>query len=725
MSFRWTITATIGVDETGNEGAVNVCGNLNKHAKEVRLVRLNEHLDIKRFPHGDLNDYFAMGYTGEEFLKLAEDAGVWTAGDSVAPHLNAPYVRIPFPRLFDHDQNENFTTEAFIVGHADAAVGVPKQLHVKCARDSPLCVFCKLAKQSSFDNAGTNIPIDPTHPLVAHLTLEGNQSTNVKNALGVPDACKTFRTISSEKQWTITPGAISADIDQGDDEDGVQSTKNLSAWIVSGNSEKYADIQECQPCHMKGRLYWLGLPAKVVRIISEHEPTDFLQNFKDLEVEPLEIFRPRESGFESLEAKLEDIAIDQEQHLTGILQRRDLHLLYDLVFHSPLYFNFRGHRENGWASALICGETSTGKSTIFKQLSEHYKHGKHVQGMATSEAGLIGGVIQPDKQHMIRWGALPHNDRRLLAIEEFAAASVDLIKSTRAIRTEGKVKITKVQQGEARARVRTMVLTNPKTATTFAYTPMGIDAIESVVPAKEDQRRFDVVCWLCEKNLEEEKGVYLPENEPKYSSEACSQLVRFAWSIPPDAIEFDAKARMRCLDSDLGREFIHFAPVCHKDFPIKLARLSASLAIRTFSYFDGKILVTEAHVKYIEQLLRRIYAHDTFGYMKRLNWEMTLDETCTEASLFPFLRMATSGKNLVEFLIRYPEFQERNLLAAIGCADNTETQQSIRNHLIMSGAIQAIGEGNKLATTDRFRRISHGLRERMDAYVATRNEVQM
>ena len=66
----------------------------------------------------------------------------------------------------------------------------------------------------------------------------------------------------------------------------------------------------------------------------------------------------------------------------------------------------------------------------------------------------------------------------------------------------------------------------------------------------------------------------------------------------------------------LSRIFVDSIPIVDSgSMRFKLARLSASLAARTFSVEKNRLVIRKCHVEYIVRLLQKQYSSDTFGYL--------------------------------------------------------------------------------------------------------------
>ena len=81
----------------------------------------------------------------------------------------------------------------------------------------------------------------------------------------------------------------------------------------------------------------------------------------------------------------QEIADDLAVHVTRIYERPDLHLGVLMVLCSPLGFDFPGEGQiRGWLTAIIVGDTGTGKTTVSEGFFNFARIGSRVSGMTAS-----------------------------------------------------------------------------------------------------------------------------------------------------------------------------------------------------------------------------------------------------------------------------------------------------------------------------------------------------
>lgn len=319
--------------------------------------------------------------------------------------------------------------------------------------------------------------------------------------------------------------------------------------------------------------------------------------------------------------KLKLIYDDYADNVTSIYGRQDLHLIMDLVYHSPLRFNYNKKPiKKGYPEILVVGDTRTGKTQCAEALQNHYGLGVIAGGESMSFAGLVGGLQQLGKHWSCTWGKIPQNNRRLVIIDEAGGMEARDIAKMSSVRSQGKAQITKIQSQETEAWTRLIWLANPRESKTINQFSSGIDAVESLVPYPEDIARWDAILIVSKDEIQFSKmsSKDRPIVPHVYTSELCKNLVLWAWTREPNEVIITEEAENEC--------YILAEKMCQKycsDFTLvndaeqrkKIIRLATGLAARLYSTTDGKTLIVhKAHVEYIYELLNRIYDSKYFRY---------------------------------------------------------------------------------------------------------------
>lgn len=323
----------------------------------------------------------------------------------------------------------------------------------------------------------------------------------------------------------------------------------------------------------------------------------------------------------SIENKLEEIYNDLAHNVTNIYDRQDLHLIIDLVYHSPLRFKYDGALvKKGYPEILIIGDSRTGKTQCAEALQAHYGVGVAAGGESCSFAGLVGGLQQLTGRWTCTWGVLPQNNRRLVIIDEASGMAAEDIAKMSEVRSQGRARITKIQTQETECWTRMIWLSNPREQMTVNQFSSGIDIVESLVPSPEDIARWDAILIVSKDEIQIGKmRSRKKEQVPQvYTAEVCKALCLWAWTREVHEIEFTPEAEDACaeLGEKMSKKYCSdFMLVNAAEQGKKLARLGTALAARLYSTPDGtKLTVYDSHIQYIAKFLNRIYDGRYFKY---------------------------------------------------------------------------------------------------------------
>lgn len=346
----------------------------------------------------------------------------------------------------------------------------------------------------------------------------------------------------------------------------------------------------------------------------------------------------QEPTLKQIEAKLKEIYDDLSDNVTFIYGRQDLHLIIDLVYHSPLRFMYDGKMlKKAYPEVLIVGDTRTGKTQCAEALQAHYGLGIAAGGESMSFAGLVGGLQQLSKGWICTWGKIPQNNRRLVIIDEASGIDEKDIANMSAVRSQGVASLTKIQSQQTEAKTRLIWLSNPREEKTVNQFSSGIEVVESLVKTPEDIARWDAILIVSkdEINFDTMTTRKHTKVEHKYNANLCKNLVMWAWTREAKEITITEGAEDACYQ--LGKEMCKkyssdFTLVHPSEQRTKLARLSCGLAARLFSSPDGKCLVVHPnHVRYVYAFLNRIYDSPYFRYdawsINQVKGSKIIDET--------------------------------------------------------------------------------------------------
>jgi hypothetical protein len=360
----------------------------------------------------------------------------------------------------------------------------------------------------------------------------------------------------------------------------------------------------------------------------------------------LEAARPQLELFRGEPSRIFDAVYkDFVANVHRIVGRPQLQYAFDLCFHSVLQFSFQGVLlRKGWVEAFILGDSGQGKTEMSLCLLNHYGIGDRVQGEGSSTAGLIGGIEKLGDRWILVWGRIPQMDRRLLIIDEFSGISEEDIAKMSDIRSTGVAEITKIRTERASARTRLIMMSNTRDGQPLGAYNTGVEAIRSVFSHAEDVRRLEfAVCVASgEVGIDELNAVRSSVNHV-FTSEACRNLILWAWSRTPEQIIFTTGVEDMILKeaTALSDKYSATIPLVEPaDMRLKLARMAVSCACRCFSSdVSGNVIVCPEHVEFVVDFLNKCYespymSYDT--YSERADKESTFSDGEFERALADF-----------------------------------------------------------------------------------------
>jgi hypothetical protein len=601
----------LDVDEEGQIAARDRCNVLYRFAEWVGNVVLP--LDHDKYPHGDINDFVALEHGS--LWPLLESCPGWelltrdTQLDDSEPEdvdlTSAMAARFVGKRV---------KLRAVVAAMDTAPYVVPKKAVVNCTRDQKaLCSVCPVFGTED----GSTVDVHPESASVIDMvgTPRGVQREALMLAAGIPLACKVAGFEPTE-YYNVEDVRVSPQLE-----------------ITNRSVERVMQPAMCIGMSMElnegyeltGRMYPHPKTQQTTLLISKYSPVqDALSTYEPRDLERLRAFQPDEWTEEGIEARLGSIYTDFEANVTRIYQRRDLHLMIDLAYHSPLLLHFDGKTMKGWVEVLVVGDSAQGKTETAVGMMHHYGLGTKAECKNASVAGLLGGLQQMGQRWFVTWGVLPTHDKRLVILEELKGASVEVIAKLTDMRSSGIAEIDKIEKKRTHARTRIVALSNPRSDRQMATYNFGIEAVKELIGNLEDVRRFDAALVVSSSEVDPAVLNTLRSSRPhvphQYTSELCRSLVLWAWTRTQDEVLFEPEATDMVMreSTRLCDQFTDALPLVDRgSMRNKLARLSASLACRTFSTTEGdltRVAVRQAHVMYASHWLSRVYNSAHFGY---------------------------------------------------------------------------------------------------------------
>jgi hypothetical protein len=606
------------LDDAGFAGARRAAEALKKVAEGVYLIRLPMNLE-----GGDATDFFVkQGRSKSDFLTAmdaARERPLYLRGQGdILPEPKRVSLEDSQDAGYGDQPLEMFAT---IAGKITPAFVAPARVDFKCdiSWRQEACSVCPM-------NARDGVHEEAIQPHDSNLLKivgfsEGQYREVLHSMVGIPPRCPRVE-IKERESYSVEELVISPSVAHRTDD--TQRPLVRRAYNVGHHAT---------PINSTARIVAKQLPdprdRRGMLLAYECEPVetdlDRFQVTADV-VERLKVFRP-EPGQTPID-KMEDIADDLAANVTHIYGRPELHIAYDVVWHSVMNFRLFGTlQEKGWLELCVIGDTRTGKSECARQLSRHYSAGVVQSCEGASFAGLVGGAQQiggSGKTWVVTWGLIPLNDRRLVVLDEFGGiADKGIIEQMSDIRSSGKATITKIQTDETSARTRLIWIANPLDGKSLAelHQP-GISALQTLVTKPEDIARFDLA-MACASSDVDPTLINTVEHDPvphTYTKELCSLLVQWAWSRRPDDILFREGVERAIVDraNELGKRYVPEPPLVQvENVRVKLARLAVAIAARTFSSdrTGKKIVVKMSHLESAIALMDRLYGMKSMAYM--------------------------------------------------------------------------------------------------------------
>ncbi len=615
------------IDVGGVSGAKRVAAQVALGAEVVYIITLP--LDIKKYPKGDVNDFVGTEKaTIDDLLLCMKEAKKFVfsnKGSNKYTDTEVHYVRL-VDAINASYMGKRISCDTVVTAMDTTPYLISSVVDVDCVVDggkSENCIFCPVRLiDPDKDTNFRRMKIDSTNPGILDMVNSpaSQQEDALKRSLQIPSGCKTS-TIIAKKFFTVIDARLTPQLQiTGDNRDHIVQ----SAFLVIGKDEIELNV----PYTMSGRMFPHPRSQQAVLLMDSIEQgADNLVSFKPTlkELKTLSSLRPEKWTVGALQKKLNERYNDLSANVTRIYKRNELHLAFDLVYHSVLYFNFDEQRQNGWMNCLIVGDSSQGKSETAIKLIEHYGLGVKHDCKNASSAGLLGGLQQlGSNRWFVSWGVIPMHDRRLVIMEELKGTSTEVIGKLTDMRSSGIAEISKIEKRRAHARTRLIMISNPRSGRPLAAYNFGVEALKELIGSQEDIRRFDLAIIPAASQIDSDDLNRLSSSRISvkhcYNSEICKRCILWAWTRSLDQIRFESGSEKLCLKlaTDLCSIFSESMPLCDKGtMRYKLARMAISVAAMSFSTLKDNeeiILVRSCHIKFIFGMLKEEYSRPEFGY---------------------------------------------------------------------------------------------------------------
>lgn len=606
------------VDQQGEQGARKVANSLRNVAETVYIVKLP--LNVSG---GDQTDYYVnQGYGRQNFVDLCKATPPYRERKVSRHRARAEVPEVRMRESFDPILiDKPISMVATVSGRAATPTALPRSYVLNCGQDwqKTKCNNCPMNDRWGGEHKG-EVPADDRVLLQMMEMPDDKRRGELLRSLEVPSTCPRVE-VYLTSQWRVDELAVVPNIDDPDEGAGEQVLRRVFNITEAG---------KLTPVNTTARLTGVSTASpKTGHVVFQSwdfaETKTSLERFEMTEVlrAALEdVFQPGPG--QSPMDKLHELARDLAANVTHIYGRPELHIAYDLVWHSVLDFRFRGNRlGKGWLELLVMGDTRTGKSEAAERLRHHYQCGVLKSCEGATLAGLVGGAQQVGNNWVITWGTIPLQDRRLVILDEVSGMKDrNIIEQMSAVRSSGKAQVSKIVSQETFARTRTIWISNPVDGRPIQATNNGaIDAIAKLITNPEDIARFDFAMVAAQDDVDSAviNSATPPRAHHRATRELSSALVTWAWSRRPDQVVWAKGVERSVLSAaeELGRRYIADPPLVQpENVRVKLARLSVAVAARLFSH-DGtgeRVVVLGEHVQAAVELLDVLYGKRWFGY---------------------------------------------------------------------------------------------------------------
>lgn len=630
------------MDIDGQLANQKIGAHLDPMAKEIRIIRLPYAVTKKN--GRDVTDWWIEHGDAEDWRRLMDEAVL--LGDPALPdEEKLEEVSRPIDAMDSKRARRPIRMTLTIEGKVTPGYTVPRKVKFTCGMDAgAMCKNCPMMEkdgQDVFDVGAGEIILEmvdnPSHHARAAIKAE----------YGI--RCKSHYLMQVLEEQAVETLIGRAPIDTPEENDFT----SIRIRHVGGH-----DTPSNETVQVVGALYPNPKSHTNEFVASEVLPVETSLDRFEPDGDTLDLLtRFQPTGSETPLRKLVRIASDLETHVTHIYGRRELHMAMDLVWHSPIAFNFDGQLvERGWLELLVVGDTRTGKSEAAQRILRWYRAGELVSCETASLAGVLGGVHQPTgQQWALTWGKIPLNDRRLVVLDEIGGLTHEEISSLSHLRSSGIAELAKIKAGRTRARCRSIWLGNPREGKMQDYT-FGIDALEPMIGKPEDIARFDLAMTVAMGEVASDV-MNRPSNingQPRYHSDACHQLIRWAWSRKPEQIVWHSGVEAYIYEQarDMGNRYMEHPPLVQAaNVRVKIARVAIALAMRTFSTDRSceQVVVTRRHVRDAIRFMDHIYAMPGFGYHQR-SLEEFQNQRNAQGNLEDVRRYLHENPELLRFL---------------------------------------------------------------------------
>ena len=662
------------IDEAGKKASMKWAKLAFQYAIQVNILHLP--FDV---PKGDINDFVAMGH---DLLEALEDESRHFTGIEV--ETSTEPERLHEVQLVEAISAEyaqkRVALKVDVVAIGEAPYILPKTFDVNCTKDQDYCVRCPVFMKLE-DEASYEVSPESQNLLNMVDQSDARQNAALADEVGIPPCC-TMASYEVVDWYTCEDVRVSQTLEI----QNITTDRSMQHAVVIDNSVELNESYD-----MVGKMHPHPLTQEATLVISNSKTSDdALSSYQPGDTDKLKIFQPDVWSLKCLEEKLDEIYSDLCANVTQIRQRQGLHLCVDLVMHSCLFFELDGKKQKGWTDILVIGDSSQGKSEVWKCLQEFYRLGDKTECKNATVAGLLGGLKHIGKKWYVAWGAIPNNDRRALCLEEVKGTGVETISKLTDMRSSGIAELPKIEKRKTFARTRLLWLSNPRSTRVMSSYNVGVDAISELIGSPEDVRRFDFCYLVTSADVDQSLIHDKTSAEHKHKADPCRSLILWAWTRRAEDVTFENESLIISESKRLNEKYTDRLPILDRGSTrYKIARLAIALAVRTFSSPDGESLVVrDCHVRYITQMLDKHYSSAPVGYHD-MSLSVKLNETMAdEPQVRNTINSLPHPKDFIQSLLYTDQFDMTDVCDWCGY-DRSEAQEVI-SLLVRKRAVRRI-----------------------------------
>lgn len=590
-------------DEAGSKGGLLVSKALHGHAKSVKNVRWPDAV-MNSIPGGDVGDWFVtLGNSAEDLWKLIKETQEYT---ETAEYSEPEPVQLGSMVEIDQEKlvNKRVRVPIRVVGQTGETFHAVTRFKVAhCPKLSAgKCYDC----QNEF-----TIPFGEPEYIGSCMATDLQVDAMLRRRI-----CKSSQygvKIEILGKTTIKEFFAS------------QQYKRLTEWkegnekitLLDGKKQEmierkvyFRSDMDVKPKDYMATGYVKSHPRtqEVSLLVNDMQPMQ--DDFEQFKVGP-EVLKHLKT-LQEMGAK--EIVEDLTLNVTRIYDREDVLMTILLTYLSPLWIDFNGERIRGWITTVILGDSGTGKSKQWKELSNFIGVGDSVSGLTSSRTGLIYGLSEhKQKGWQVRIGRYPANHRKILMVDECDKLSPEDIQTLGMAMEDGFVQVDRISSGGYDCQTRLIMMGNPRIKVARGELDDAIMddhmypcmALKGIFP-KLIIRRIDLFGFASSSDFTDWEFLNVKYSEHQKSPitpEMMRSLVYWSWNMDPEDIIFEEEAVDAILreTNRLSKLFGYCQDipiVAPSDFRNTLARAStamAALAVSTDSSFS-KLIVKEDHV---------------------------------------------------------------------------------------------------------------------------------